>query len=138
MSYPIVKIVGIGPKYRDDLKSAGITFTRDLLASASTPEAREELSRKTGISEKLILEWANHCDLMRIPGIGPSEADHLEEIGVDTVLELARRNPENLHKNLKEHIEKKAGQTWIPDLPTVEKWVLYAGNRILFPRMLEY
>ena len=138
MSYPLEKIIGIGPRFQDKLNSAGIKMTRGLLDSTATPEKREELSKKTGISESLILEWANHCDLMRIPGIGPKEADNLEDIGVDTVLELAQRNPENLHENLKRHIETKTPGQWCPDLETVEKWVLYAGNRHLFPRVLEY
>ncbi len=138
MSYPIEKIIGIGPAYQKKLKAINIEFTREFLTAAATPESREELSRKTGISKGLILEWANHCDLMRIPMIGPVEADILEEVGVDTVLELAQRNPENLHMALKEYIEKKSPGSWCPDLQTVQKWVLYANNSNLFPRMLEY
>lgn len=138
MSYPIEKIVGIGPAYQEKLKAIKIEFTKEFLTAAATPESREELSRKTGISKGLILEWANHCDLMRIPMIGPREADVLEEVGIDTVLELARRNPENLHSSLEEYIEKKSPGRQCPDLKTVHKWVLYASNSNLFPRMLEY
>ena len=36
------------------------------------------------MSEKSVLEWVNHADLMRINGIGPEYADLLEEAGVDT------------------------------------------------------
>ena len=115
----------------------GITFTKELLEASATPESRRELCEKTGISVSLILEWANHCDLMRIPSIGPEEADVLEEIGVDTIPELAQRNSENLFEAYQEYVKKFEGK-WVPDQETVNKWVLYAENRILFPRILEY
>ena len=137
MSYPLEKIVGIGPVYKEKLGEAGITFTKELLEASATPKSRRELCEKTGISESLILQWANHCDLMRIPSIGPEEADVLEEIGVDTIPELAQRNPENLFEAYQKYVKKFEGK-WMPDQETVDKWVLYAENRILFPRILEY
>jgi len=45
------------------------------------------------------LEWVNLADLYRIKGVGEEYSDLLEEAGVDTVVELAQRNPENLHEN---------------------------------------
>jgi predicted flap endonuclease-1-like 5' DNA nuclease len=48
----------------------------------------------------LILEWVNHVDLFRIKGVGEEYSDLLEEAGVDTVPELAQRNPENLYQKL--------------------------------------
>jgi predicted flap endonuclease-1-like 5' DNA nuclease len=137
MSYPIEKIVGIGPAYGEKLGEVGIKFTKELLAAVGTPKDRDELSKKTGISKDLILKWANHCDLMRIPGLGSVEADILENIGVDTVPELAQRKPENFHAAVEEYVKKTKGR-WCPDLETIHKWVFYAGNRNLFPRMLEY
>ena len=38
----------------------------------------------------------NHADLCRINGVAGQYADLLEEAGVDTVVELSRRNPANL------------------------------------------
>ena len=137
MSYPIEKISGLKSDDLEKLNAQGIKFTKDFLHAASTPSGREDLSKKTGIEKEIILKWANHCDLMRIPGIGSEEAEVLENIGVDTVLELAKRKPENLHKSIEEYYEKTSGQ-WCPDLETVQKWILYADNRNLFQRMLNY
>ncbi|MDR1861168.1 MAG: DUF4332 domain-containing protein [Bacteroidales bacterium] len=102
MSYSIDKIEGIGAAYADKLKVAGIKTTDDLLTQAATRSAREKLAEATGISEKLILRWANHADLFRIKGISSQFAELLEAAGVDTVKEFRHRVPENLHAKLDE------------------------------------
>jgi predicted flap endonuclease-1-like 5' DNA nuclease len=92
------KVEGIGPVYAEKLKQAGAKTTRDLLKLAKTPEDRKKLADSTGISEQMILKWANHADLMRIKGIGGEFAELLERVGVDTVKELANRNADNLYE----------------------------------------
>ena len=91
------EIEGIGPTYAKKLVEVGVKTTEELLDRGATRKGREELSEKTGISAKLILEWVNLADLFRIKGVGEEYSDLLEEAGVDTVVELSRRNPENLH-----------------------------------------
>jgi len=92
----LIDVEGIGHVYAEKLKSAGAETTKDLLKLAKTPTARKKLAESTGISDKLILKWANHADLMRIRGIGGEFSELLEKVGVDTVKELAKRNPDNL------------------------------------------
>ncbi len=132
----IIDIEGIGPVYKQALKErAGITTTEALLEAAATPKKREELAAKTGISEKLILEWANLADLFRIKGVGEEYSDLLEEAGVDTVVELAQRNPENLYATLKEVNERKRLVRRLPTLEQVKDWVQQAKQ---LPRVLTY
>ncbi len=59
------------------------------------PRGTKSLAAQTGISASQLLEWANRADLMRVPGVTAALADLLENAGVDTVKELATRNPEN-------------------------------------------
>jgi hypothetical protein len=66
----VVRIQGIGLTYADKLVSAGIKTTEKLLEIGSSKKGRSEISRKTGITEKLILEWVNRADLFRIKGVG--------------------------------------------------------------------
>ncbi len=128
-------VEGIGPVYAEKLRAAGIATTDQLLAKGGTPEGRKELAEKTGISEKLILEWVNHVDLFRIKGIGEEYADLLEEAGVDTVMELARRNPENLYKKLQEVNAEKKLVRRLPTLQQVKAWVEQAKE---LPRAVFY
>lgn len=98
-------------------------------------KGRDALAEKTGISDKLILKWANRADLDRISGVGSEYADLLEAAGVDTVPELAQRKPENLHKKMVEVNEEKNLVRKMPTLKQVEDWVDQAGK---LPRVLNY
>ncbi|MGC8825811.1 MAG: DUF4332 domain-containing protein, partial [Anaerolineae bacterium] len=105
------------------------------LEQADTPQKRKALAERTGISEKLILEWANLADLFRIKGIGEEYSDLLEEAGVDTVVELAQRNPEHLHAKLAEVNAQKKLVRRLPSLREVTSWVEQAKS---LPRVLQY
>jgi len=131
----IIDIEGVGPVYAKKLEAAGITTVEALLKAGATPKGREELAEKLGISKGLILEWVNHADLFRIKGVAEEYSDLLEEAGVDTVVELAQRNPENLHeKLLAVNAEKKLVRR-DPSLKEVQSWVEQAKN---LPRMITY
>ena len=132
----IINIEGIGPHYKQALKEkAGITETEALLEACATPTQRTELATRTGISRKLILEWANLADLFRIKGVGEEYSDLLEEAGVDTVVELAQRNPENLYAALREVNDRKLLVRRLPSLWQVQDWVAQAKK---LPRVLTY
>ena len=66
------------------------------IAAGATPKGRDKLAETTGIGGKLILEWTNHCDLMRLKGVGSEYSDLFEAAGVDSPAELAQRNVANL------------------------------------------
>jgi len=53
------------------------------------------------------MNWVNRADLARVKGVGSEYADLLENSGVDTVPELAQRNPSNLYHKMIEVNEKK-------------------------------
>lgn len=122
----VLKIEGIGQKYGKILKENGIPTVKALLKAGATPKGREAIAAKTGISEKLILEWVNLADLFRIKGVGEEYSDLLEEAGVDTVVELATRKPENLYQKLGETNSKKKLVRQLPTQADVEDWVTQA------------
>ena len=103
-------IEGIGPVYAAKLREAGIASLEALLQAGAGAGGRRELAEKTGIGHEYILDWVNRADLMRIKGIGEEYSDLLEWAGVDTVVELAQRNPDNLYGKLQQiNQEKTAG-----------------------------
>jgi predicted flap endonuclease-1-like 5' DNA nuclease len=128
-------IVGIGPEYEEKLAAMGIRTTDDLLRMCATPQDRKQVAEKTGISGKLLMQWLNHADLFRIDGIGPRFANLLELAGVDTVPELAQRNPASLYKKL---METNQSGRYVKQMPTqrmVKNWVEQAKN---LPRAIQY
>jgi len=131
----IDEIEGIGPTYSEKLKAEGIKTTNDLLDAGGTKQGRKELSEKTGISETIILEWVNMADLFRIRGIAEEYSDLLKEAGVSTVIELSRRNPENLHDAMAGVNEAKKLVRRIPTLNQTKDWIEQAKT---MPRRVEY
>ena len=123
MSYPIEEIEGIGPSYGAKLKTAGIKSTTALLKACAKKSGRKKVAEDTGISEKMILEWTNLADLMRIKGIGKQFSELLEAAGVDTVKELRNRNAENLAAKMAEVNETKNLTRTVPSEKVVKGWV---------------
>jgi predicted flap endonuclease-1-like 5' DNA nuclease len=128
-------IEGIGPAFAAKLNEAGIVSVMDLLQRGATRKGRAELAEATGIAAGLILKWINAADLFRITGVGKQFGELLEAAGVDTVVELAQRNPANLFNRLAQvNSEKKlAGRS--PRQDEVNKWVEQAKG---LPRVVEY
>lgn len=135
MNYKIVDVEGIGAVYAEKLIAVGVESTDALLEKCAKPAGRAALAEATGISPKLILTWTNHCDLMRINGVGPQFSELLEAAGVDTVKELKHRVPSNLQAKLEEINEQKHLVRRVPAVSEVEKMVEQAKE---LPAVLEY
>lgn len=131
----LIRIEGVGEKYATKLKMNGVSTTEALLERGKTPKGRQELSEKTGISEKLILEWVNLADLFRIKGVGEEYSDLLEEAGVDTVVELAQRNGDNLYQTLLAINREKKLVRKMPSLSQIKGWIEQARR---LPRIVSY
>lgn len=131
----LMKIEGIGEKYAMKLKMIGISNTQSLLERGRTPQGRKEIAEKSGITKTLILEWVNLADLFRIKGVGEEYSDLLEETGVDTVVELAQRNPINLYDSVVEVNKKKKLVRKLPTKDQVKDWVKQSKK---LPRIVEY
>ena len=132
----IEDVEGIGLEYATSLRGAGVTTTEALLERGATEAGRADLVATTGISAKLILEWVNHVDLMRINGVGSEYSDLLEAAGVDSPAELAQRNAANLAQTFQEL--DAARPNWIrsvPSVTTVEGWIAQAKT---LPRIVTH
>ena len=133
MTYPISEIEGLPAFAANKLKAQGIRTTDALLEAASTAKGRKALSAKTGISEQLLLEWANVSDYMRIPGMGKAKVGLVRAAGVTTVRELALRNPARLAQTMKEANTKRRFVRMLPSEKSVEQ--LIAQARKLQPKI---
>ncbi len=128
-------IEGIGPAYGAKLRGAGVVSVLDLMVEGATRIGRKHLSERSGISASQILTWVNHVDLFRIKGVAEEYADLLEQSGVDTVVELAQRNPNNLFKRMIDINEQKKLVRRTPHLSDVQSWVEQAKG---LKRLIHY
>jgi competence ComEA-like helix-hairpin-helix protein len=124
----------VQPGDADLLADEGIRTTLDYLVATATPGDRSGLGERTGIPENQILRWANFADLLRVRGIQENLAILLEEVGVDTVPELAQRNPEELSAEI--HAASVSHPLApLPSVEDVEDWVEQANQ---LGRKIEY
>lgn len=129
-------IEGVGATQAAKLADAGVSSTDDLLERGAKPSGRRSLEEATGISGKLILEWVNHVDLMRIKGVGSEYSDLLEAAGVDSPSELANRNAANLAITFQEVVAARPGIVRrIPSESEVSGWI--AESKAL-PPLIEH
>ncbi len=126
MATGIEEIEGIGETYAQKLKQNSIASVESLLEKGATSQGRKSISESTAISETLILKWVNHADLMRINGVAGEYAELLEAAGVDTVVELSKRVPENLTTKMTEINAQKNLVRRIPTGKEVTNWVSQA------------
>jgi len=131
----ITAIEGIGEVNAGKLKKAGIGSVEKLLKMGAESNGRKEIAAKTGIDEKVILKWVNFADLFRVKGISTQYSELLEAAGVDTVVELSKRVPENLQKKMEEVNEEKNLVRRVPTLKEVQKWTQLAKQ---LPRGVNY
>ena len=125
----IEEVEGIGPAYAEKLAAVGIMTTEDLLSAGAKPYDREKIAEQTGISSKLIREWVDNVDLMRVPGVGPQYSDLLEAAGVGSPAELAQRNPANLAITVQEVIAARPGIVRrTPSEAEITGWIEEAGR----------
>lgn len=123
-AYKIEDTVGIGPVYGEKLRGVGVTNTDKLLDATASRHKRQKLAEEAGIPYKLVLQWAQKVEIMKIDGIGVRQSNLLAAVGVASLAELAQRNPENLHERLGvANAFKPKFVFFTPSQKTVEKWI---------------
>ncbi|MBR1631635.1 MAG: DUF4332 domain-containing protein [Paludibacteraceae bacterium] len=123
MDYKVIDIEGVGDVYAEKLIAVGINKASELLEKCAKPAGRKALAAETGISDKLILKWANHCDLYLINGVGPQFAELLEASGVDTVKEFGHRVAANLAAKMQEVNAEKKLTRRVPTANELQKMI---------------
>ena len=102
MPVAVKDLKGASTALVEKLKKQGIANSEQLLNAAAKPAGRKALAKECGCDTKVILELANRADLSRVKGVAGVYSDLLEQAGVDTVKELSKRKPDNLHAKIVE------------------------------------
>ena len=131
----LTAIQGIAEATEAKLNTAGVTTVDELLEKGATPKGREEIAAKSGLPAAQILKFVNCADLFRIKGIAGQTAELLEAAGVNTVAELAQRNPANLAAKLKEVNDAKKLTGKVPTEKQTGEWIELAKT---LPKKVTY
>lgn len=130
----VTEIRGIQNTTAEKLSTIGVKTADQLLEAGRTPKGRKNLAEEIGTSEPEVLELVNRADLARVKGIGEVYSNLLEQAGVDTIVELSRRVPANLHAKLVQFTQAGNARR-APTLAEVEDWVQQAKD---LGRKIEY
>jgi predicted flap endonuclease-1-like 5' DNA nuclease len=131
----IAAVTGLSAGDAAQLYNVGIVKASDFLEVAALPDGRAAISEATGLDQAAVLVGAKRLDLMRVKGVGVKYSALLLASGVDTVPELATRNPANLSAKMAE-VDAKEGITEV--VPTEEVTADWVGQAKELPRMLYY
>ncbi len=135
MAKKITEIEGIGPAAAEKLAAMDITTVEGLLEKGAEKKGRTEIADATGMPIKKVLTFVNMADLFRIKGVGAEYAELMQASGVNTVVELSKRKPENLHVKMLEVNEAKKLVRQPPSEKVVTGWVEQAKE---LPRVVNY
>ena len=69
------------------------------------------------------MHWAKRAELMKIKNLGRDYADLLEAVGVESVADLKRRNPESLHEMMHNANQATKIVDRMPSLKRVTNWI---------------
>ena len=105
------------------LRRARVRTTVTFLQIASTRSGRALPTKETGITSPKLLHWAKRAELMKIKNLGRDYADLLESVGVESVADLKRRNPESLHEMMHNANQVKKIVDRMPSLKRVTNWI---------------
>ena len=89
------------------LETTGIKNTKELFKFVTTEKNRQELSSKTGINSKEIIELTKLTDVSRIKWVGANFARVLVDSNYDTVKKVAKADYKKLHEEINKINEDK-------------------------------
>ncbi|MCY4087319.1 MAG: DUF4332 domain-containing protein [Actinomycetia bacterium] len=119
-------VEGIAATYARRLAAGDVRATDGLHEAGTTRTGQRKLAARAEVSERRILEWVSHVDLMRVKGVGPEYSDLLEAAGVDSVPELCRRNPAKLAGAIAEANTRKRLIRHVPSERMIAGWIAAA------------
>jgi predicted flap endonuclease-1-like 5' DNA nuclease len=135
MAIPIKQLKGMDDALAKKLKAMDIRDSEQYLQATTSSKQRKALAKELDVPERDVLELANRADLSRLKGVAGIYSDLLERAGVDTIKELATRNPENLYNKMVEVNNELRLAGRLPTILDVAEWVEDAQA---MPKILTY
>ncbi len=85
----------------------GIKNSKQCFEKFALKSERIIIAEKTGVPEMKILEMTRLSDLARINGAGPVFIRMFRDVGITSIEDILRKNPEELHSRLRKLNEEK-------------------------------
>jgi predicted flap endonuclease-1-like 5' DNA nuclease len=119
-------VEALGPRALDRLRQEGIRRPQELLRLTRDSSRRSEVQLLLGLSTGELERLRQELELLSLKGIGACHGMLLKRSGVLRVEDLARREPDGLHRELRAQAEALGIPP--PRLEMVRVWVLAARS----------
>jgi hypothetical protein len=87
-------------EYFEILKKHTLDNNLALIETCRTKKGRKEISKKTSVPEKVLLDFANRFSIGRVPFFGGKSVKHMWRAGYRNLKDVRNDSPENMTKRL--------------------------------------
>ena len=116
----------IEPRYQTELPRVGITSFDDLLSRTREKKERDELALRLLVPKESFIQWVEKAQLVQLKGLGVENLRILERVGIHSIPELAKEDPEKLH----EKIAELSPAISIPRKAKIRMWIREAQKSV--------
>jgi hypothetical protein len=116
----------IDPQYRRELPKVGIATFDDLLSKTREKKEMDELALRLLVPRELLIQWIERARLVQLKGLGAENLRLLEGVGVDSISDLAKQDPEGLYDKIKQVSRERVP----PKKGKVRIWVREAQKKV--------
>ncbi len=120
------RLAGSGLLTKAEIKAmnkAGVTSTKALLESGLDRKSRRTLAKKTKLASKRINSLVQQCDLLRIPGVGPTVVKLFQASGYKHIASLKKASPTAVWTKIKASNSRLRLVPEAPGKGLVANWV---------------
>jgi hypothetical protein len=116
----------IDSQYRFELPKVGITTFDELLQKTKGKKERDELALRLLIPKELLIQWVEKANLAQLKGVGVENLRLFEGVGIHSISDLAKEDPEGLFEKIKGPSRGRAS----PRKAVVRIWVGEARKEV--------
>lgn len=123
-SYPLKDIKGLAHTFVNKLEELNIRTTEDILRVGCSRKNRDTISKRTGLSERTLLRLVHTSDICRVPSMGPENAAMLELLAINSLADMLKLKPLDLHSKIHQNRIKinQQGIIFMPTKNQVNQW----------------
>lgn len=126
--FNLLEFQGVNHEEVAKLEALGIRNVEEMLSAGRTPQMRNELAERCGMSHESVLELVKLADLTRLPGVKGIRARLYYDAGIDTVEAFSQWEPVELQKHMEKFVKETNFEGVAPFLKEIESSVTFAAQ----------
>jgi hypothetical protein len=116
----------IEPHYQMELPKVGISILDELLSKTKEKKERDELALRLLVPKEIFVQWMEKARLVQLKGLGIQNLRLLEGVGIYSISDLAKENPEKLYEKIGQAFEGRVP----PRIAKIRIWISEAQKSV--------